>query len=159
MDTNLNDDNDLDLNSAHISIYSRTNSDGLFCDIGLAGASGSGTGINIFSKYLNVFYPRIHEDNVGISNTVSSLGFFISNRVSSSEIRAFQNNSLKTITVNSISKISNNITLAALNGTTIFFYTNREYAFSSIGDGLTDTEASDFYNAVQAFQTTLGRAV
>ena len=28
------------------------------------------------------------------------------------------------------------------------------YAFASLGDTLTDTEASDFYTAVQAFQTT-----
>jgi hypothetical protein len=36
---------------------------------------------------------------------------------------------------------------------------NRECAFSSIGDGLTDTQASNFYTAVQAFQTTLSRQV
>jgi hypothetical protein len=39
------------------------------------------------------------------------------------------------------------------------FYDNKELAFSSIGDGLTDTEAANFYTAVQAFQTTLGRQV
>jgi len=32
-------------------------------------------------------------------------------------------------------------------------------AFASIGDGLTDTQASNFYTAVQAFQTTLSRQV
>lgn len=32
-------------------------------------------------------------------------------------------------------------------------------AFASIGDGLTNTEASNFYTAVQAFQTTLSRQV
>jgi hypothetical protein len=39
------------------------------------------------------------------------------------------------------------------------FYTTKECAFASIGDGLTDTEASNFYTAVQAFQTTLSRQV
>jgi uncharacterized protein YmfQ (DUF2313 family) len=34
-----------------------------------------------------------------------------------------------------------------------------ECALASIGDGLTDTEASNFYTAVQAFQTTLSRQV
>ncbi len=38
-------------------------------------------------------------------------------------------------------------------------YANREYAFASIGDGLNDTEAANFYTAVQTFQTTLGRNV
>ena len=32
-------------------------------------------------------------------------------------------------------------------------------AFASLGDGLTDTQASNFYTAVQAFQTTLSRQV
>jgi hypothetical protein len=39
------------------------------------------------------------------------------------------------------------------------FYSAKQLAFSSIGDGLTDTEAANFYTAVQAFQTTLGRNV
>jgi hypothetical protein len=38
-------------------------------------------------------------------------------------------------------------------------YSNLQCSFSSIGDGLTDDEALTFYNAVQAFQTTLGRQV
>ena len=38
-------------------------------------------------------------------------------------------------------------------------WTNRQLAFTSIGDGLTDAEASALYTAVQAFQTTLGRQV
>ena len=156
MDTNLNDNTELSLNSAHISIYSRTNSDGLICDMGI---SGSGTGVNIFAKYLNIFYPRIHDDNSGIANSTSSLGLFLSNRTTSTEIRAFQNNSLKLITSNSVSKVSNIITLAVLNGATKFFYSNRQYAFASIGDGLSDTEAGNFYTAVQAFQTTLSRQV
>ena len=38
-------------------------------------------------------------------------------------------------------------------------YTTKQCAFASIGSGLTDTEAANFYTAVQAFQTTLGRNV
>jgi hypothetical protein len=156
MNTNLNDNSILSLDFAHISIYSRTNSDGLFCDIGLAETSKD---INIFSKFGNFFYPRIHNENNGIANSISSLGFFISNRISSTEIRAFQNNSLKQIANASGSKSTFNIFLAAANGSTIRFYSSRQYAFASIGDGLTDTEASDFYDAVQAMQVTLSRNV
>ena len=39
------------------------------------------------------------------------------------------------------------------------FFSSKECAFASIGDGLTDTQASNFYTAVQAFQTTLSRQV
>jgi hypothetical protein len=44
------------------------------------------------------------------------------------------------------------------NGTASQFI-NTEFALASIGDGLTDTEASNFYTAVQTFQTTLSRQV
>ena len=36
---------------------------------------------------------------------------------------------------------------------------SRENAFAAIGDGLTDAEASTFYDIVQAYQTSLGREV
>jgi hypothetical protein len=155
-DTYVNDNTQLALDSAHISIYSRTNTDGLICDMGVASTTD---GINIFSKYTNVFYPRIHDNNSGIANTANSLGLFTSNRVNSTEIRAFQNNSLKLITSNSVTKISNNITLGVLNGAIKYFYSNRQYAFSTIGDGLTDTEAANLYTRVQAYQTALSRQV
>lgn len=38
-------------------------------------------------------------------------------------------------------------------------FTNKLCSFASIGDGLTDTEATALYNAVQTFNTTLGRQV
>jgi hypothetical protein len=38
-------------------------------------------------------------------------------------------------------------------------YTQQECAFSTIGDGLTDSESSTLYTLVQSFQTTLGRNV
>jgi hypothetical protein len=44
------------------------------------------------------------------------------------------------------------------NGTPIQFI-DKEIAFSSLGDGLTDTQASNFYTAVQAFQVSLSRSV
>ena len=38
-------------------------------------------------------------------------------------------------------------------------YGSNQLRFSYLSDGLTDTEAANFYTAVQAFQTTLGRNV
>jgi hypothetical protein len=160
-DTKLNDNTEMRLNNAHLSIYSRTNSDGLFCDIGVT-QNVPTTESNIFSKYLNVFYPRIQDSNSGIANSVSSLGMFVSNRVSSTQIRAFQNGTLKLITTNSTGvKVNRNYYLSAMSSaaSNASLYSNRQLALASIGDGLTDTEAANFYTAVQAFQTTLGRNV
>jgi hypothetical protein len=38
-------------------------------------------------------------------------------------------------------------------------YSSKEVAFSSIGDGLTDTEAANLYLAVQNYQVALSRQV
>lgn len=160
-DTKLNDNSIMTLNNAHISIYSRTNSDGLFCDIGVT-QNVPTTESNIFSKYLNVFYPRIQDSNIGIANSVSSLGMFVSNRVASNQIRAFQNNVLKTISITSTGiKVNRNFYLGAMSSaaSNASLFSNRQLAFASIGDGLTDAEAANFYIAVQAFQTTLSRNV
>jgi hypothetical protein len=40
---------------------------------------------------------------------------------------------------------------------TASFFNPRECAFSSLGNGLTPTEASAFYSAVQTFNTSLSR--
>jgi hypothetical protein len=50
--------------------------------------------------------------------------------------------------------------IGALNNNgTITSYSNMPISFSFLGDGLTDTEASNLYTRVQAFQTTLNRQV
>jgi hypothetical protein len=162
-ETWLNENNVLTLNNEHISYYSRTNSVGNFGDMGNINTSISGNpGINLNLKWSDGnFYPRVNDNNSGISNPSSSTGLFISNRTNSTQVRAFQNGVLKLINSNSIQKVDLNIYIGATRhnffGTA--FYTNRESAFSSIGDGLTDTDAANFYTAVQKFQTTLGRQI
>jgi hypothetical protein len=57
---------------------------------------------------------------------------------------------------------SNNVYFGASNvstSNTAFYFSPRENAFASIGDGLTDTQATALYNAVQTFNTTLSRQV
>jgi hypothetical protein len=38
-------------------------------------------------------------------------------------------------------------------------YSPKQYAFATIGTGLTNTDTSNLYTLVQTFQTTLGRQV
>lgn len=157
-ETYLNDNTSLSLNSSHISIYSRTNKDALMCDIGNYDPS-TVNAIAIYPKYLNNFYGQLHDGNSGITNSTSSLGLFVSNRVNSTEVRNFQNGVLKQKTVSSITKNNLTITIMARSRGFIDFYSDRQIAFASIGDGLTDTDGANFYTAVQAYQTTLGRQV
>ena len=155
-------------NNTHISVYSRTNSNGLFCDMGASAAAPTYLPlIAIYPRDTNTFATRMYSYIIGNSLSTAntdSRGLFISNRTSSILLNQWKNGvkqGTATYTnVQNVSTITQNIHLGALNlNGTLAQYSNRQQAFASIGDGLTDTEASNFYTAVQAFQTTLGRHV
>ena len=162
-DTKLNENTVLTLNNEHISYYSRTNSVGNFSEMGNQSIPMPGNpGINLNLKWSDGnFYPRVNDNNSGISNPSSSTGLFVSNRTNSTQVRAFQNGVLKLINSNSIQKLDLNIYIGAIRHGSLgtAFHTNRETAFASIGDGLSDSEATALYNAVQTYQTTLARNI
>ena len=92
----------------------------------------------------------------------NSTGFYITSRTANNSLKAYKNNSLVATDTTTITAISNPYRIyigAANSSNTPLFYDLKECAFASIGDGLTDAEALNFYTAVQAFQTTLGRQV
>jgi hypothetical protein len=94
------------------------------------------------------------------SNT--SVGFFLANRQSATNNKIIQGTTtLATQASSSTSTKPNlNVYVGGQNQNGFLVYpTSRQQAFVSIGDGLTDTEASNFYTAVQTFQTTLSRNV
>jgi hypothetical protein len=155
-DTKLNELATLSLNSAHLSHYSRTNVSGLYCDIGTTGINQS----NIYPNYLNAFYPRVQAVNAGITINYNTAAFFLANRVNSTQVQGWRNSVKNTLTNNSLGRDALNIYIGAGNSVTgSVDYSVRQCAFSSIGDGLTDTEAAALYTAVQTYQTTLSRNV
>lgn len=165
----------------HISKYSRTNStitdnfDGVYtggypnsCWLGMGWNSGwSPTGYGIVNT----------RSAVGSYVTLGARtdGFFVVNRDGYTSLKSFRNSTL--VSTNSVdareyNQINQQLNLnpqnvfliGALNNAYDFTfrplsYNNHETAFQSIGTSLTDAEALAFYNAVQAYQTTLGRAV
>ena len=148
------------LNNQHYSVYSRTNISNSSCDIGgyIAPVETS-----MYLRYggTNIVYSCVNSSLSSITTTnANSAAFFMVLRNNSASENTFINSTKYTRTITSISLINLNIYIGALNnnGTAVAFST-RENAFSSIGDGLTDTQASNFYTAVQAFQTTLSRNV
>ena len=56
-------------------------------------------------------------------------------------------------------KNNGNFYISAMNSGSPTQYTNDNIAFASIGDGLSNTDYTNFYTAVQAFQTALNRNV
>jgi len=152
----------LALNSAHISFYSRTNiASGL--DVGSGGAGFAG-GIYILNRWASDLrnYTNVH----GITSIVEFTGwsrgdgFFTLRRNNSTQIINSRNGVNNTLTQPSSSKTTQPIWIGAMNNNGIGdFYSARQAAFASIGDGISDVELSNFTTAVQTFQTTLGRQV
>lgn len=163
-DTFVKTGTDLSLNSSHVSVYLRT--DTAASDrIAIANCfGGSSFELSLWVKTSsNNTSHRNNTSNVSLISDTDSRGFYIGNRNSSTEQKIIKNNTINTFSVNSIATTNTrtiNISSALQASSTVrAYYNDKEYAFSSIGDGLTDTEAANFYTAVQAFQTTLSRNV
>ena len=148
-------------NSAHISFYSRTNA-----------SEANDTEMGCYDVNNLVITTRRSDQsnktflfantNNGINFVDSdSLGLYVSNRINN-QANGFKNGVSKgSNTVADNARNNRTIVIGANNATgfNITQYSSRQSAFSSIGDGLTDTEAANFYNSVQKFQTTLGRQI
>jgi hypothetical protein len=154
----------LSLNSAHLSFYSRTNNVGTYADMG-----GNGTGstndsyFQILSKWSdNSLYAMVNDLDFTTNVVTNSLGLMLGSRTALNVSKSYRNGVVITSkTAASISRPSKNVFIGARNNAAdgILNYSNRQCAFASIGDGLSDAEALAFYNAVQNFNTTLGRQV
>jgi hypothetical protein len=151
------------LNSHHISYYSRSNVNLTQVEIG--NASGTSAN-NLNARFTNVSYFRINATISGTLGYISaadtdSRAFYIGNRTASNVVNGWRNSvKITSGTLASVGLPNNNIYIGAFNnGGTATNNTTKQCAFASIGDGLTDTDAANFYTAVQAFQTSLGRQV
>ena len=151
--------NPLVQNSTHLSYYSRTNAVG-GGDIGnwLSYTAGTPAYLYIKAASGNTAF-RLNatgtESNIARAD---SRGFAVISRRLSTTQSLFFNNVKTDFTITSTGVPTGNITIGAVSFGT-FDYGSKQCAFSSIGDGLTDAEALAFYNAVQTFNTTLGRQV
>ena len=148
----------LSANSEHCSVYLRTNINAAQCDIGTANST---TQSNIFPNLSGTFYPRVQASNTGVAVNLNTAALFIANRVNSTQVQGWRNTTKYTISNNSIGLSTFSYWLADLNfnGGSASVPSTKQQAFATIGDGLTDTEASNLYTAVQAYQTTLSRNV
>ena len=151
----------------HVSYYSRTNS----ANITMLGVQddtvNNGSQIYLLSNGSTDIYAAINTDSTRVTTSATtSQGFYLASRESLSLLKGYKNGSYvgQQTTTQAGYKAQIPIYIGAGNYRSLFnvpdiFYGNKESAFASIGDGLTDTEATAFYNAVQTYQTTLGRQV
>ena len=148
---------DLSLNSTHYGFYSRTNTNTTTIEMGVDQFTNL-----VEIRTSGVTYHRVNGGALVQHNDANSLGFYTANRTAVNVLNAWKNGvKLATSTGASSTPSASSIFLLALNsGVGVGqFYSTKQCAFASIGEGLTDTEAANFYTAVQAYQTTLGRQV
>lgn len=165
-DTKFNQSGNLTPSNNHISFYSRTDFNGN------TGYSPMDCGITNNTTYsFQIISPRSNNlalfengsQTMSVANT-NSQGFFIGSSISSSSAKLYKNGSSigSSTTSQTRTMFSNNVYLGAANISTsnaATYFSPRQQAFASIGDGLTDTEAANLYTRVQAFQTALSRQV
>jgi hypothetical protein len=152
----------LTTNNIHYSYYNRTNVSEFRYDIGAYQSSPLGSFYGALSWYdgtLNRFFLSVNSNEQNVVNA-DARKFFIANKTTVGSASAFINTTKTSLTVTdrSLPSIPMFINTRNLNGTNDTA-SSKECAFASIGDGLTDAEATAFYTAVQAYQTTLGRQV
>ena len=155
--------------NTHFSFYSRTNNNGDFVDFGVSRGSLSGFTnrmvMHIKWSDNNAYHDQYDGTNGRITVSMSSInsnGLFTSTRTANNVFKVFRNSVIIGSKTNTVTTTlpQLKLSISARNDEGIIQnYSNRQCAFASIGDGLTDTEAANLYTAVQAYQTTLSRNV
>jgi len=161
--TFLNASTNLTNTNNHISFYSRTATVGVACEMGTYnGTSNAFFQVRAAGNYIS----GSGTNAIGFTTTGSALGFWLGTKRSNTDREIYRNGVSEATNTTSDSLALPNILiyLGARNSVNYVppgaqLFSNKECAFSSIGDGLTDAEALAFYNAVQTFNTTLGRQV
>jgi len=147
------------INNFHNSYYSRTDVNLTQVEMGCGSSDPQGTLLEIRTS--NLTYHRINAAATGSYADANSLGLYVSSRISSTEQKGFKNGTLKIASaVSSNAMPTQQMVIAAYNNSgTMFYYSSKQCAFSSIGDGLTDLESQLFYQIVEKYQVALGRNI
>ena len=157
-----------DTYSSHITdnssiwYYSRTNNTTNSIEMGVYNNPYSDTLIHGYFNTLTNLGIKANTGGYVLYTSTTSAGFFGANRTSNVLLNGWHNGVKKGTNTNasSLDAITKSIWLGGYNSNAgLAAPSNKEAAFASICDGLTDTEAADLYTAVQNFNTTLSRNV
>lgn len=164
MATGLRPSVNLNLYSNHVSIYNKLAGNKYYV-ISTYDDSRSGIALSILG--LRTFEGKnCFVSGGGLTSIVAnSLGFYLNTRVANNSMAIYKNSSnLSTsATLASTLQPQGGLVIAATSYnndiTPLFGYSELECSFASVGDGLNNTQALNFYTVVQAFQTSLSRQV
>ena len=152
----------------HVSYYSRSNTN-KYPMVGLQDDNvGNGSQMYIADNGTTQYYSALNTDanSISINSSSQTIGYYLTSRTSLSSLKGYKNGivvgSNTTTSTSANLKAQIPIYIGASNfryNTQTISYGNKESAFASIGDGLTDAESTALYNTIQKFQTTLGRQI
>jgi hypothetical protein len=161
MDTNFNQSSNLTPSNNHISLYSRTDINSVVVDCGITNnVTHSFTQLLLRSGGTATFENGSQKIT---PTTATSLGLYTGSALTAG-INLYKNGTSisSTAVAQTRTMFNNNIYLAATNDSTsnnALYFSSRQFAFASIGDGLNDAEAAALYTIVQQFQTSMARQV
>jgi hypothetical protein len=160
-DTKLNQVGNLTASNNHISFYSRT--DVVTANPIDAGCT-NGTTFSFSQLSTKLAGNAVYENGsqtMSVANA-NSQGLYIGTSTSSTSAKLYKNGTsiASSTTAQTRTMFNLNVFVGSsnLNGTA-FYFSSKQNAFTSIGDGLTDTEAANLYTRVQAYQTALNRQI
>jgi len=158
-DTFLVPNVDLTLNNAGISYYTRDFKTPIAPNKGALMGGGAGTNeLSFFVDYAGTDYIANNNAETTGTQFAGTRGFYHNTRIVSTGYKVYRNGTIAyNLAAASVARTASTLQIARVNG--YGDLTNVECSFSSIDTGLTDTEAANFYTAVQTFQTTLSRQV
>ena len=159
-DTKFNPTTSLSTSSAHFAKYNRTND---LTGDKVDGASVTTAPLTFFQHNYTGANALIGEITALVSYTpTDTRGLFNVTRTATNSMKVFRNSTNLGSNTTTITVLPNrSIYLGARNDSTGIanFYNVYQVAFTSLGDGLTDTDAANLYTRVQNFQTSLSRQV
>jgi len=160
MDTNYNPSSNSSLNNGSIGAYVNNGTTGYAIMGAVTTTTGTSATQLIPVDSGTTMYGDIHDASVSGTPNTTKNAFFQASRINSTQKSHAVNTTITTINDTSTSLTNLNIWIGArnVNGSYNQGYSSR-IAFAYIGDGLSTTEMTNYYTAVQRFQTTLGRQV
>ena len=152
---------DLLLNSTHISAYTRSNISVNAPLLSSENISTYDNGLYIWARQVGILLSSVRiNDNTssGTSSPADIRGLHIATRTASN---------VKNYRFNQTEQFSSSAASSARNTSSIYLgasrnnanYNSSNLAFSTVGEGLSNSECDNLYLAVQAYQTTLSRQI
>lgn len=152
---------DLVLNSTHIAFWSKTNSQNANAEMGIQDGALN-AGIRVITRNTSNQTQYQVNDNAStlLTSVTDSSGFYCASRTASNSRKLYKNGTA-IITNTTASTTRTTATIPVLGqktfNNTMNAYLAKTHSFASAGGGLNDTQAADYYTAVNKFQTAIGR--